>query len=129
MMEIDSQMVGKVKDDEIYQLQADLYRSHVKEPLERQGIEAPDVTAQTCKDHFSKHRLKYLNELKKVVRDRRVRVRVGRLRVRSYEASRDIWSVRVALPRPPDALYVFSSARASSCVLILDPPALLVGQV
>jgi len=57
MMEIDSQMVGKVKDDEIYQLQADLYRSHVKEPLERQGIEAPDVTAQTCKDHFSKHRL------------------------------------------------------------------------
>jgi len=57
MQEIDSQMVGKVADREIYNLQADLYRTHVKEPLERQGIEAPDVTAETCKAHFSKHRM------------------------------------------------------------------------
>ena len=57
MQEIDSQMVGKIKDQEIYSLQADLYRTHVKEPLERQGIEAPDVTAETCKSHFSKHRM------------------------------------------------------------------------
>jgi len=57
MQEIDSQMVGKIKDDEIYNLQADLYRTHVKEPLERQGIEAPNVTAETCKAHFSKHRM------------------------------------------------------------------------
>ena len=57
MQEIDSQMVGKVSDREIYNLQADLYRTHVKEPLERQGIEAPDVTAETCKAHFSKHRM------------------------------------------------------------------------
>ena len=57
MLEIDNQMVGKVRDKEIYQLQADLYQSHVKEPLERQGIEAPNVTAATCRDHFSKHRL------------------------------------------------------------------------
>ncbi len=57
MQEIDQQMVGKVRDDEIYNLQADLYRTHVKEPLERQGIDAPDVTAETCKAHFSKHRM------------------------------------------------------------------------
>lgn len=57
MQEIDQQMVGKVKDDEIYNLQADLYRTHVKEPLERQGIEAPDVTAEICRAHFSKHRM------------------------------------------------------------------------
>ncbi len=57
MQEIDSQMVGKVADREIYNLQADLYRTHVKEPLERQGIEAPNVTAETCKAHFSKHRM------------------------------------------------------------------------
>lgn len=57
MQEIDSQMVGKVRDDEIYMLQADLYRTHVKEPLERQGIDAPEVTAETCKAHFSKHRM------------------------------------------------------------------------
>jgi len=57
MQEIDSQMVGKVADREIYNLQADLYRTHVKEPLERQGIEAPDVTAETCRAHFSKHRM------------------------------------------------------------------------
>ena len=57
MQEIDSQMVGKVSDSEIYNLQADLYRTHVKEPLERQGIEAPEVTAETCKAHFSKHRM------------------------------------------------------------------------
>lgn len=57
MQEIDSQMVGKIKDEEIYNLQADLYRTHVKEPLERQGIEAPDVTAATCRAHFSKHRM------------------------------------------------------------------------
>lgn len=57
MQEIDSQMVGKVADSEIYNLQADLYRTHVKEPLERQGIEAPEVTAETCKAHFSKHRM------------------------------------------------------------------------
>ena len=50
-------MVGKIKDDEIYNLQADLYRTHVKEPLQRQGIEAPNVTAETCKAHFSKHRM------------------------------------------------------------------------
>lgn len=57
MQEIDSQLVGKVRDDEIYSLQADLYRTHVKEPLQRQGIEAPDVTAETCRSHFSKHRM------------------------------------------------------------------------
>jgi len=57
MQEIDSQMVGKVADREIYNLQADLYRTHVKEPLERQGIEAPTVTAETCRAHFSKHRM------------------------------------------------------------------------
>tara|TARA_B110000879_G_C11176843_1_gene516402 strand:+ start:2559 stop:3167 length:609 start_codon:yes stop_codon:yes gene_type:complete len=57
MQEIDSQMVGKVRDEEIYSLQADLYRTHVKEPLSRQGIEAPDVTAETCRAHFSKHRM------------------------------------------------------------------------
>lgn len=57
MQEIDSQMVGKVADSEIYSLQADLYRTHVKEPLERQGIDAPEVTAETCRAHFSKHRM------------------------------------------------------------------------
>ena len=57
MQEIDSAMVGKVRDDEIYQLQADLYKTHVKEPLERQGIEVEDVTAEMCKQHFSKHRM------------------------------------------------------------------------
>jgi len=57
MQEIDSTMVGKVSDSEIHNLQADLYRTHVKEPLERQGIEAPDVTAEMCKAHFSKHRM------------------------------------------------------------------------
>lgn len=57
MEEIDQQMVGKVSDDEIHRLQAELYNTHVLEPLKRQGIDAPVVTAEMCRKHFSKHRL------------------------------------------------------------------------
>ena len=58
MQEIDQQLVGKVSDDEIHRLQAELYTTHVLEPLKRQGIEnVPEVTAEMCRKHFSKHRM------------------------------------------------------------------------
>lgn len=57
MEEIDSAMTGAVRDDEIYKLQANLYKQYVTEPLKKQGFDAPDVTAEMCKDHFSKHRI------------------------------------------------------------------------
>jgi hypothetical protein len=57
MQEIDSQLVGKIQDSEIYKLQAEIYRTQVQEPLERQGIKCPTVTAECCKAHFSKHQL------------------------------------------------------------------------
>lgn len=94
MQEIDSQMVGKVRDGEIYSLQADLYRTHVKEPLERQGIEAPNVTAETCRQHFSRHRMNmkrmigseitFVNSMQKHVRRENILSRnnvTGRTRV------------------------------------------------
>ena len=58
MREIDEQLSGKVSDREIFRIQANLYKEHVSEPLKRQGIEAPELTAEDCKKHFSKH---YIN--------------------------------------------------------------------
>lgn len=57
MEEIDVQMTGMVKDDEIYRIQSELYTEHVKKPLEKQGVEAPDITPEICRDHFAKHRV------------------------------------------------------------------------
>ena len=57
MQEIDSQLVGKIQDSEIYKLQAEIYRTQVQEPLARQGLKCPEVTAECCKAHFSKHQL------------------------------------------------------------------------
>jgi|TARA_B110000908_G_scaffold171758_1_gene235749 hypothetical protein len=57
MQEIDSQLVGKIQDSEIYKLQAEIYRTQVAEPLQRQGIKCPEVTADCCRAHFSKHQL------------------------------------------------------------------------
>ena len=55
MREIDEQLAGKVSEKEIYRIQAKLYKEHVSDPLKRQGIEAPEVTPDDCKKHFSKH--------------------------------------------------------------------------
>jgi hypothetical protein len=57
MKELDTRLVGKIQDSEIYNLQAELYRTQVAEPLGRQGIKCPEVTAECCKVHFSKHQL------------------------------------------------------------------------
>jgi hypothetical protein len=57
MQEIDSQLVGKIQDSEIYKLQAEIFRTQVQEPLERQGIKCPTVTVECCKAHFSKQQL------------------------------------------------------------------------
>ncbi len=57
MEEIDRQMTGMVRDDEIYRIQADLYTEHVEKPLKKQGMDAPTITPAICRDHFSKHRV------------------------------------------------------------------------
>ena len=55
MRDIDEQLAGRVSDKEIHRIQAKLYKEHVSDPLKRQGIEAPEVTAEDCRKHFSKH--------------------------------------------------------------------------
>lgn len=57
MEEIDNQLTGTVRDDEIYRIQAEMFTEHVQKPLEKQGIKAPKVTPEICRDHFSKHRV------------------------------------------------------------------------
>ena len=54
MQEIDLQNGGYARDDEyVICCKRICIGTYVKEPLERQGIEAPNVTAETCKAHFS----------------------------------------------------------------------------
>ena len=57
MQEIDSQLVGKIQDSELYKLQAEIYRTQVQELLARQGLTCPKVSINCCKVHFSKHQL------------------------------------------------------------------------
>ena len=57
MEDIDKQLTGTMRDDEIYKLQADLYTEYVTEPLKRQGKNPPEVTPGICKEHFQKHRV------------------------------------------------------------------------
>lgn len=57
MEEIDVALTGTMRDDEIYKIQADLFTEHVQKPLEKQGLTAPTITPEMCRDHFSKHRV------------------------------------------------------------------------
>ena len=57
MEEIDVALTGTMRDDEIYRLQAELFTEHVEKPLKKQGLDAPSITPEQCRDHFSKHRV------------------------------------------------------------------------
>ena len=57
MEDIDDALTGTIQDNEIYAIQSQLYTHHVQRPLERQGITAPAITSEHCKNHFGKHRL------------------------------------------------------------------------
>jgi hypothetical protein len=57
MEEIDTALTGNIRDDDIYRLQAEMFTEHVQKPLEKQGLEAPTITPEMCRDHFSKHRV------------------------------------------------------------------------
>ena len=57
MEEVDTAMTGNIRDDDIYRLQAEMFTEHVQKPLEKQGLSAPTITPEMCRDHFSKHRV------------------------------------------------------------------------
>jgi len=57
MEEIDTALTGNIRDDDIYRLQAEMFTEHVQKPLEKQGLDAPTITPEMCRDHFSKHRV------------------------------------------------------------------------
>tara|TARA_B100000424_G_C22899686_1_gene478515 strand:+ start:199 stop:804 length:606 start_codon:yes stop_codon:yes gene_type:complete len=57
MEEMDSALTGTMRDDEIYKVQADLYKEYISEPLKKQGLNPPEITPDICKKHFSKHRI------------------------------------------------------------------------
>lgn len=57
MEEIDVQMTGTMRDDEIYRIQSELYTEHVQKPLEKQGVDVPTITPEICREHFGKHRV------------------------------------------------------------------------
>ena len=82
MRALDEELSGRVSDQTIFKLQADLYREHVQEPLKRQGVEVPEVTASDCKSHFNKHyinpkrmmasEIKFVNTIQSHVRKQKI---------------------------------------------------------
>lgn len=54
MCEVEKKLTGKIDPEETYNVLADMYRRHI-EPLKRQGKAPLEITADHCREHFTKH--------------------------------------------------------------------------
>jgi len=57
MNEIENNLTGTVSSEEIYRIQYELYEHQVRQPLLRQGLEAPEITMKHIRSHYQNHRL------------------------------------------------------------------------
>ena len=57
MNEIENNLIGTVSSEEIYRIQYELYEHQVRQPLLRQGLEAPEITMKHIRSHYQNHRL------------------------------------------------------------------------
>lgn len=57
MNEIENNLTGTVSCEEIYRIQHELYEHQVRQPLIRQGLDAPEITLDQIRYHYQNHRL------------------------------------------------------------------------
>lgn len=57
MNEIENNLTGTVSSEEIYRIQHQLYEHQVRQPLLRQGLDAPEITIEELRKHYQNHRL------------------------------------------------------------------------
>jgi len=57
MNEIENNLTGTVSSEEIYRIQHQLYEHQVRQPLIRQGMDAPEITIEQLRKHYQNHRL------------------------------------------------------------------------
>ena len=50
-------MTGNTSSEEIYKTLAALYDAQVRQPLLNQGLEAPEITVEQLRKHYTLHRL------------------------------------------------------------------------
>lgn len=57
MNQMEANLTGTVASEEIYRIQAQLYDVQVRKPLLRQGLQAPEITVDQLRTHYTLHKL------------------------------------------------------------------------
>lgn len=57
MNQMEQSMTGNTSSEEIYKTLAALYDAQVRQPLLNQGLEAPEITVEQIRMHYTLHRL------------------------------------------------------------------------